>query len=69
MSANVKCSRCEADTGKPCLPNDHLSIPVTINLSINGDNKEHIRFEIPVHLCLPCQKSWREWWDAGKQTV
>ena len=68
MSANVKCSRCEADTGKPCDGDDHLGIPVTIDINTNG-NREHARFEIPIHFCLACQKSMREWWDAGKPKV
>jgi hypothetical protein len=65
VSANAKCSRCQDDTGAPCQGDDHLGIPVTVNLNTNGD-REQLRFEIPVHLCLPCQKSMREWWDAGK---
>jgi hypothetical protein len=66
MSSTVKCSRCETDTGKPCDGDDHIAIPVVVDINSPG-RRDVGRFELPIHLCLACQKSMREWWDAGKQ--
>jgi hypothetical protein len=70
-TANAKCDRCGADTGRPCRREGDLALPKELEVRspvIGEPAYTKIRFLQHLHLCATCLSSLQQWFEDGSRS-